>query len=43
MQMLGYKEWRDHPYALTKGADLGMEPLPLNKNATRHKRVHSFI
>ena len=27
--MLGHKEWRSHSYALTKGADLGMEPLNL--------------
>lgn len=27
MQMLRHKEWRGDPYALTLGADLGLEPL----------------
>ena len=29
MQAYGHKKWRGHPYALTKGADLGNGTPPL--------------
>ena len=40
MQMSGHKEWRGHPYALTKGADLGIGTPTIYKNAPRQKRAH---
>ena len=39
-----HKEWRGHPYALNqRGEPRKLEPLLSNKNASRHKRVHSII
>lgn len=44
MQWSGHKEWRGHSYALNlRGEPRKMEPLLSNKNAPRHKRVHSII
>lgn len=44
MQWAGHKEWRGHSYALNlRGEPRKMEPLLSNKNAPRHKRVHSII
>jgi len=44
MQKFGHKEWRGHPYALNlRGEPRKLEPLLSNKNAPRHKRVHSII
>ena len=40
----GHRKWRGHPYALNlRGEPRKLEPLLSNKNAPRHKRVHSII